>query len=721
MSEKIKGITLEIGGDLSGLKKAIGGVNSDLKSMQSELRGIESLLKLDPSNVELLEQKQELLNRSVDETEKKLKALKQVKERADADMAAGTEINEKEYRNLVRELVSTENKFKDLQKEAKNFGSVAKQQAIAAGDAVSDFGKKLEDAGKNFSGVSAAGAAVVTGVGALAIKAGAAADDINTLAKVTGLATDELQRMQYGSALVDVEVETVAKSLAKLKNNMQSARDGSKTTAAAFESLGVNVANADGSLRDSNEVFYETIDALGQIQNETERDAIAMDIFGRSAAELNPLIEEGSDAFRKAAENASIMTQEQLDAANKFNDVIDTTKATVESSLMTLGGVMAEQLQPVIEKLAGWVTSLAEKLRNMNPTLLTVIAVIAGIVAAIAPLLIVIGKVATGIGAIIRIIPALKTGIAAINTVLRANPIGIVITLVAALIGYLVHLYKTSEDFRNKVNAVWEKVKAGFSALADWFSAKVEAVKQVITGLIDKFKSIIDAVTEIKNTIVNKLSEFFSLGVDLVKNIWAGILSVKDWILEKISGWVDSILGGIKEFFGISSPSKETYKDGQYLVEGIANGIDDNAYLATNAMKNLTSDVLGTVGNNLDVDLAVNSGSLADAITTLNDNATIAVDSAQQSKSELLNEIASATAQYVGQALLDGLVGVQDTILSAMPSKLVLNINGRQVANTTWLDFETLAELRSRLFAPSRQQIASIAASVVNASKNPAT
>lgn len=713
MSEKIKGITLEIGGDLSGLKKAIGGVNSDLKKMQSELRGVESLLKLDPGNVDLLKQKQELLNSSIEGTADKLRALQQAKEQADAAMTAGTEVNQQEYRNLVRELISTENKLKNLQSEAKKFGSVAKQQAIAAGQAVKDYGDKIESAGKKLAGVSAAGASVVAGMGALAVKAGAAADDINTLAKVTGLATDELQRMQYGSAIVDVEVETVAKSLVKLKNNMQSARDGSKGINAVFDTLGISVANADGSLRDSNEVFYETIDALGQIENETERDAIAMDIFGKSAAELNPLIEEGSDAFRKAAENAAIMTQEQLDAANAFNDVIDTTKATVQSSLMALGGVLAEQLQPVIETLAGWITGLAETLRNMNPTLLTVIAVVAGVVSAVAPLLILIGKVATGVGAIIQILPALKTGIAAVNAVLRANPIGIIITLVGLLIGWLVNLYKTNEDFRNKVNAAWEKVKAAFGALADWFSAKVEAIKAVITGLIDKFKTVVDAIVNIKNTIKTKLSEFLSIGVGIVENIWNGIKNAKDWIIGKIKEWCGSILDGIKNFFGIKSPSKETYKDGEYLVQGLAEGIEDNASLAESAMESLAKDVLGSAGDTLDVGLSVSDSSLAAAISTLNDNATIAVDSAQQSKTELLNEIASATAQYVGQALLNGLVGVQDTILSAMPSKLVLNMNGRQVANATWLDFEELADLRSRLFAPSRQTIASIAMSVM--------
>ena len=121
---KIKGITVEIGGNTDPLAKALKEMNKPLNSMQKELKGIESLLKMDPSNVDLLRQKEELLNKSIGDTESKLEALKKAKDAADKQMANGTKVNQTEYRNLVREIASTEQKLERLTDSMKEFGSV---------------------------------------------------------------------------------------------------------------------------------------------------------------------------------------------------------------------------------------------------------------------------------------------------------------------------------------------------------------------------------------------------------------------------------------------------------------------------------------------------------------------------------------------------------------------------------------------------------------------
>ena len=108
------------------------------------------------------------------------------------------------------------------------------------------------------------------------------ADNIITLSMQTGQSTQQLQEFAYASELIDVSVDTLQGSLTKLTNNMQDTMNGTGNAKASFEALGVSVTNADGSMRNANDVFYETIDALGQVKNDTERDAMAMDIFGRS-------------------------------------------------------------------------------------------------------------------------------------------------------------------------------------------------------------------------------------------------------------------------------------------------------------------------------------------------------------------------------------------------------------------------------------------------------
>lgn len=139
MSGSIKGIIVEIGGDTSGLQKALSKVNSATSSLSKELRGINSLLKLDPKNSELLKQKQDILNSSISTTQDKLKQLQKIKEEADKKMADGTEINEENYRALQREIINTQNKLSNLKNEASNWNK--------AGTFLTNLGKELQEVG----------------------------------------------------------------------------------------------------------------------------------------------------------------------------------------------------------------------------------------------------------------------------------------------------------------------------------------------------------------------------------------------------------------------------------------------------------------------------------------------------------------------------------------------------------------------------------------------
>ena len=108
------------------------------------------------------------------------------------------------------------------------------------------------------------------------VESAAFADNIITLSMQTGQSTQQLQEFSYATELIDVSVDTLQGSLRKLTNNMQDTMNGTGNAKASFDALGVSVTNADGSMRSANDVFYETIDALGQVKNETERDAMSI-------------------------------------------------------------------------------------------------------------------------------------------------------------------------------------------------------------------------------------------------------------------------------------------------------------------------------------------------------------------------------------------------------------------------------------------------------------
>ena len=186
------------------------------------------------------------------------------------------------------------------------------------------------------------------------------ADNIITLSMQTGQSTQQLQEFAYASELIDVSVDTLQGSLTKLTNNMQDTMNGTGNAKASFEALGVSVTNADGSMRSANDVFYETIDALGQVKNETERDAMSMDIFGRSAQDLNPLIIQGSKTLKAYADEANnmgyVLDDEALSALGAVDDAYQRLQKTQEG----VKNQLAVEFAPYLEEFYGDVTTMVK-------------------------------------------------------------------------------------------------------------------------------------------------------------------------------------------------------------------------------------------------------------------------------------------------------------------------------------------------------------------------
>lgn len=186
------------------------------------------------------------------------------------------------------------------------------------------------------------------------------ADNIITLSMQTGQSTQQLQEFSYATELIDVSVDTLQGSLRKLTNNMQDTMNGTGNAKASFEALGVSVTNADGSMRSANDVFYETIDALGQVKNETERDAMSMDIFGRSAQDLNPLIIQGSKTLKAYADEAHnmgyVLDDEALSALGAVDDAYQRLQKTQEG----VKNQLAVEFAPYLEEFYGDVTTMVK-------------------------------------------------------------------------------------------------------------------------------------------------------------------------------------------------------------------------------------------------------------------------------------------------------------------------------------------------------------------------
>lgn len=476
MAGDIKGITIEFRGDSTPLQKAIRTVGSELNKTQRELTQIDKALKFNPTNVELWRQKQEVLNQKIKTTEDYLSALKKEQARMDAD---GVDKSTEEYRKMQREIIETESKLKTFKGQLKEVGNI---NLRVASEQFKELGTNLTNAGQAMKGLSTAGAAVVGMLGAISYKAGAAADDLNTMSKVYGIGTGDLQKYAASAALVDVEVETIAGSHRKLTKAIDSATKGTGAQAEAFDKLNVSIYDNEGNLRDTDSVWQDVIVALGNMEEGAERDAQAMDLMGKSAADLNPLIADGGETYKQTAElfnkyGLDIIDQETLDKANAFNDSIDQIKALGIIAFQQVGSELAGYLAPALEKVVDLVGKVAGWIGNLDPKVLAIVGGIAGVVAIISPLLIGLGQMAFAISSITGLMATLNISFGAILTT-----IGPVILIIAALVAAGVALYKNWDVVKAKAIEIWNGIKETFTAVKD---------------------AIVNTVTNMKNAIVN--------------------------------------------------------------------------------------------------------------------------------------------------------------------------------------------------------------------------
>lgn len=496
MAGNIKGITIEFQGDTTKLDKALRQIKNSTKEIDKELRDVNKALKFNPTSVELWRQKQDLLKQKIKETETNLKELKNIQSQMDAN---GVNKNSEAYRRVSREIIEAESKLKTFNTELRKTGQV---NLRAMSEQFRDMGNKLTSAGQAMRGLSTAAAAVAASIGAVTVKSGKWADDINTMSKVYSIGTKELQQYSAAAELVDVDVETIAKSHVKLEKTMMSASKGTGASAEAFEKLDVDITNADGSLRDGDAVWQDTIAALGNMENETERDAIAMQLMGKSAAELNPLIEDGGKTYKQVSDTLSkygldFIDQETLDQANEFNDSLDTIKAVGMVAFQQLGTQLAAYLAPAMEKVVDLVGQIAGWFANLSPETQALIAGVAGFVAVLAPLLIGLGKISFAISSIMSLMATIGPAIGGV--IAAVGPIALVI---AGVVAAGIALYKNWDLVKAKATALANSVVSAFNSLKSRVAAIFNAVKTAITTPINKAVSLVkSAIGKIKSII----------------------------------------------------------------------------------------------------------------------------------------------------------------------------------------------------------------------------
>lgn len=382
--------TIYLGLDYTDFTGGVAEVNRKMSLLDAEFKLAQEQAKNYGNETDALGIKQDYLGQKIALQTQKVEAAKKAYEDATKSQSASSKQIDALEKKLLQERTALEKlngKLEEANRETESFGDEIRNLATDLGLEVSPA---LEKMASSFDGVSKEmGNAIiliggiVTSLASFSIEAAASADELLKLSSVTGVSTDELQKFEYASKFLDVSTDSLSDALKELTNKMYSAKTGGAEAREAFSKLHLSVSDGTGRMKDANDMFYAAIDALGKIGNETERDAIAMKLFGESARNLNPLIEAGSDKLRQLgaeAENLGmVMGEESLHKLQSLQDAMDKFDATSES----LKNSLALALLPILTKMFEVIGSIPVPVLKTIATIATVAVTIVSVVKAI--------------------------------------------------------------------------------------------------------------------------------------------------------------------------------------------------------------------------------------------------------------------------------------------------------------------------------------------------
>lgn len=426
--------------------------------------------------------------------------------------------------------------------KAASFSSTLADKFTSVGSFATNLGKKIT------GGMAVAGTAIAAGATAIfkfAENSASAADTIDKMSQKIGISREAYQELAFICSQSGTSVDTLQMGMKTLTNQMQSAQSGTASAVEAFDKLGVSIYDSSGNLKDQETMMWETMTALQNMENQTEKAALANDLFGRSGSELMPLLNGAAGSINEMRQQAHdlglVMSNETVDAGVKMTDTIDQAKRAFNAIWLEIGA----QFMPLIQELVAYIVlhmpeirekisvlvdiarSLAERIKDvvewfsgLDEGTQKIIIKIGLLVVAAGPLLTMLGTIISVIGNVIQIGGSLTGGIGSlIGKVSGAGglipalaaipaPVWIIIGVFTALVAAGVLIYKNWDEIKEWGQKTWssitETVSGAVEKIGGFFSGLCESGKEKWIELRD---GVVQRATELKDGAVSKVEE----------------------------------------------------------------------------------------------------------------------------------------------------------------------------------------------------------------------
>lgn len=636
---KIRGITVEIGGDTSGLSKALKDVNGEIRDTQKQLKDVERLLKLDPGNTELLRQKYQLLNQSIEQTETKLDALKQAEKEVQKQFEKG-DASEAQYNAIKREIESTQINLRNMKAEAEKTDKAirgidekpieeVKKAADDAEDSLKDAGKEASNFGDYLkaNAITEGAKAIVSGIKDIAEESKELISDLSRLeqnAKENAVSVDMAKEAWREFTIQSGEADSAIEGVSNLlqagftESNLQKAVEGLAGAAQRFpDTLKIE------SLADSLQETMQTGTATGQFAELLDRIGYGADNFSEKLEKCTTNAEKQNLALEVLASEGLNKSYEEWKKNNEVLYENNEANLQLQEQLAQLG----EKIMPLITQIIDGVAQLLEWFNGLDSDTQTLILTVIGLTAAIGPLI----SVFQTLGSVISFV--------------AANPI---VLLVAAIVGLVALIAVKGDEIQAKLQQLDDFLQNVFAT--DWtkifgdelggaindfmFFAKQswDALKKILDGVIDFVRGVFtgdwerawNGVKQIFAGIFDGLAMVLKAPLNAVIGLINGAISGINWVIKSVNkipgvGDIPTIgkiaylaKGGVltqgSAIVGEAGPELLTMSGNRAIVQPLTSQTTSNQYLG-----GLTINVYGAPGQDINELADIISEKISDA------------------------------------------------------------------------------------------------------------